>query len=271
MIAPTALVQARLNLHWALQIPAAVANTLVRPTVDFSHTTFSWDESIKALVTDMVKRPMMLCAGLRPAEFSLILLDGIGAVLVEKSLAGQTLTWGLAWIEETVRQLPTQPFERLAELEHELPEHPAGAGAPFEIGERETLEELGRWFGNAAALLHLVRREVDSASPVRCWPHHFDIDIVIPIEPAADSEQKLSVGVGMSPGDGSYAEPYFYVTPNPHPDRSRLAYLPHGHWHTEGWTGAVLTGTELLRTPNQAEVAEAFVRHAVRVCYALFG
>ena len=55
------------------------------------------------------------------------------------------------------------------------------------------------------------------------------------------------MGAGFAPGDESYAEPYFYVTPWPYPDVAELLPLSGGgRWHTEGWVGAVLTSTELV-------------------------
>ena len=50
----------------------------------------------------------------------------------------------------------------------------------------------------------------------------------------------------MSPGDASYTEPYFYVTVWPYPEKEKLAELPIGKWHTEGFVGAILTISDLL-------------------------
>lgn len=60
-----------------------------------------------------------------------------------------------------------------------------------------------------------------------------------------------SVGVGLSPGDSGYPEPYVYVTPWPYPT-GELPALPWGHWHTEGWTGAVLRGSALVQEPESS-------------------
>ena len=49
--------------------------------------------------------------------------------------------------------------------------------------------------------------------------------------------------MGLSPGDGTFAEPYFYLLPWPSPP-GELPKLDGGHWHTEGWTGAVLEASE---------------------------
>jgi hypothetical protein len=56
----------------------------------------------------------------------------------------------------------------------------------------------------------------------------------------------------MSPGDASYGEPYFYVSPYPAP-RSELAPLALGRWHKSGWSGAVLRGSEITAVSDGAE------------------
>jgi hypothetical protein len=67
----------------------------------------------------------------------------------------------------------------------------------------------------------------------------------------------------MSPGDGSYSQPYFYVSPWPYPDVSTLPPLVLGHWHTEGWVGAVLTAEEILPKTDQRISVESFMQRAI--------
>ena len=81
----------------------------------------------------------------------------------------------------------------------------------------------------------------------------------------------------MSPGDGSYAEPYWYVTPWPPPPEKRAhEQLPpldgKGVWHTEGWTGAVLPSSAVVDTRDAQEQAGqvlAFTQSAVNAGWAL--
>jgi hypothetical protein len=83
--------------------------------------------------------------------------------------------------------------------------------------------------------------------------------------------------VGLSPGDSSYAEPYFYVTPWPYPESPALPQLPAGAaWHRTGWFGAVLTGTAIFRDvegtlPRRAEIVREFLDVASRASAALLG
>jgi hypothetical protein len=73
----------------------------------------------------------------------------------------------------------------------------------------------------------------------------------------------------MMPGDEMYPEPYFYVSayPVPRPDRTRRALDGGGTWNTDGWTGAVLTGSRLAaEAPAQATQVRAFLDSAVEAC-----
>ena len=67
----------------------------------------------------------------------------------------------------------------------------------------------------------------------------------------------------MSPGDGSYPQPYFYVSPWPYPEGSALPALASGKWHTEVWVGAVLTGDEILSKTDQQRFVQDFIQQAI--------
>ena len=76
------------------------------------------------------------------------------------------------------------------------------------------------------------------------------------------------LAIGLSPGDGSYGEPYVYVTPWPYPDAPPDAALPLGHWHREGFTAAIATGSEILAADGDAAL-DGFVEAAVTACRSI--
>jgi hypothetical protein len=102
----------------------------------------------------------------------------------------------------------------------------------------------------------IVARRLD-APPVRCWPHHFDLDTLVTVAPGR------TTGVGFAPGDDSYDEPYFYVSIYPAPDVGRLPVLPSiGHWHTKNFTAAVATAQRILQADDPGADVAAFLRAA---------
>ena len=129
-----------------------------------------------------------------------------------------------------------------------------GGGAYEAAIQAAALPEVPIWFDLAHAVLGGLSEKYaglePSPSPVRCWPHHFDIATLISLD-AGGGEETRSVGVGMTPGDGGYAQPYFYVTPWPYPGATSLPPLREpAFWHTEGWAGAVIEGTALIETED---------------------
>ena len=119
------------------------------------------------------------------------------------------------------------------------------------------------WFAAATSVLDPLAAAQPGASPVRVWPHHFDIATLVTLA------EGVSVGVGMSPGDGTYDAPYFYVTPWPYPETGALPELSRGaRWHTDGWVGAVMPGSALPDTA-QREAIVAALDEAYAACAGL--
>jgi len=229
----------RNSVHWAAQLASAAGATLLPARDDFGHTNLGWSDDLGALVGRTL--PGGKAVALRPRDLALI----VTGADVRLSLEGRTLDHGLAWLSDQLE----------AELElpdHDLPEPPERFGSG--------VQELGEWFATA----HAQVTRVADGREVRCWPHHFDLATRITLDPEMDAEDARSIGVGMTPGDDSYARPYWYVTPWPYPDADALPDLPdEAAWHTEGWTGAVLVDE------REAAAIGAFLPAAIDACRGL--
>jgi hypothetical protein len=269
---PAALTEARVELHWAAQVVAAVGRALIPAVPDDSHTSLEWSAADRLLVGGMTPRGSRL--GLRPLDLTLVVIDAAGSSQPELPLAGRTLEQALAWAGETLGGAAPGPPP------YDMPEHVVGQGGPFRGRDRDALAELARWYASADTLLrdfassHPLAKQ--HASPVRCWPHHFDIATLVTVPGGAPGPAR-TIGAGLSPGDGSYAEPYFYVTPWPAPDSPTLPALPAGAlWNRSGWFGAVLTGALIFRDleagpARRAASVRDFLDLAARASAALLG
>lgn len=256
------LVQARLELHWALQLPAALAIARADPSPDFAQHAFSWAPRHQALVSAWIARPRRHRAGLRFEPMTLLVLSEHDEVLASLPLAGRTLAEGLAWLQTACTRHAGAAPTPLALPEHELPEHPLAHGAPFGSQPAHALE-LARWFANLGAALER-RRAGREASPTRVWSHHFDMDTVLTLGGGR------TLGLGFSPGDESYAEPYVYALPTPYPDEAALPPLvPPLEWVTDGWIGIVLRGSHLAPLPAEAQAG--LVERLTRTAEAALG
>ena len=256
-IPPSELTEARLELHWALQLVAmGIGRSLVVARADDSHTALIWRDG--GWFSEKVLEHGGLRAGLKPARLELHIESNSGASL-SRSLFGLSLQEGLEWLREAVDELGGPADEVRLDSHFELPPHPIASGGSFREESRPALLELERYFSDAAELLKGLEADV---APIRTWPHHFDIALLLPGKLSSAGVQE-SVGVGLSPGDGHYPEPYFYVAPWPPAKGDDLPPLKRGSWQTESFFGAVLTATELLEQTNQEAAARVFVEDAL--------
>ena len=256
-VAPEELENSRLQLHWASQIPAAIGFTFAEPVPDWSHTSLSWNGKRKMLIGSKVGQDGIRAGiDLAALEIVLVMPDGESRL----PLLGQTLDDGYAWIADAVSGAKSSGQPSINRPNHELPAHPVSAGAAFDAPGKDR-SELSNWFANAHRILSAVAATQSNASPVRCWPHHFDIATLVSLDTDKDPEDARSIGIGLSPGDQGISEPYFYVTPWPPPDVALLPDLPAGSWNRKGWVGAVLKGTEVVAQAGkrQRETVDHFI------------
>lgn len=245
-VAPKELRDARLEAHWAAQVVGAAADACLERRDDDSQSNLGWDAKRRMLVTHD------LGAGLQAA----LRIESLALEVSSPShgtdaypLEGRTLDDAMEWMESALSR-HTVSSRSLSLRDYDMPSHPVrDSGAAFEAPE-SALAELARWYANASTAINAIAREDERASNVRCWPHHFDLATLITLDPDRDPEQARSIGVGLSPGDDSYDEPYFYVNPWPRPkddDKDDLPKLEHGfRWHTQGFVGAILRGSDLV-------------------------
>jgi len=273
------LADTRNQLHWAAQIVSALGVSLAEPREDYAHTSLEWSVPRQGLLSQVSASSPALRALLCFPDLSIELLreqaDGTHETLASISLDGQTVAEVHGALEAAVSEALGRP-QTLTRSSHDLPAHrvdPAGEGAAFGGWKEHALAELTRWYENGARALTELRGQDPRASAVRCWPHHFDIATLLELEHERPGDPSSpvtrSVGVGMTPGDASYADAYWYVNfwPAPEPAAELPALAGGGIWHREGWVGAVLTSTA-LRDP-QAENFAAFMRAGIAACEAL--
>ena len=262
---PTTLVDARLQLHHALQVIVSIGISYLPPRPDDSHTNLEWLPDFAALGTNWLESGQRLRFGLRPAELSLIALSDQG-VTSELALDGRTVADAVEWLHAALIAAEYDGSRLTTKKHYEIPPHAVASGAAFKRDVPEKFAELGRSYADAHALTSYIVGARAGASPPRCWPHHFDLATLITL-PELPGRGTRTIGVGLSPGDDSYAEPYFYVGPYPHPKPDQLKPLGSlGKWHTQGFVAAVLTASKLAQlttADSQRDAALGFANAAV--------
>ena len=260
------LVGARVQAHYALQWLARIARAYIPPQPDDRHTSLLWDRKLDAFVTQSLKTRIYFSVRIPDLVLS---LHDVSSSLEIIRLAGHSDLEIREWLgkELSARGFDAEALD--APSPYELPAHPIAEGAKYEMAppQKDALAQLAAWFANAELLLSELRRRMRerglATSPVRCWPHHFDIAALTTL-PAGDTDVISSIGSGLSPGDEYYEGPYFYVSVSPDPNPILLPKLTRvGHWHTHEFTAAVLTWDNVLSSNEQKAVARDFLHGAV--------
>jgi hypothetical protein len=260
-------VEARLHAHWALQVAAAASSLLV-PEDDFSHTTLAWDNGLRALVGQPVPAAGGAAAALRLADLTLLVVEE-GEVTQQQGLGGLSLREAFGWLSQQLKKRGAP--NDVEPLPHDLPFHGVSQGLLFDVDAAE-LEKLAAWHAFTWPLLEERAAKEQGAGPVRCWPHHFDSATLVTLDDGGgDPEQARSIGIGMSAGDATYPEPYWYVAPWPYPDNDVTLPLlaARGRWHLSSFTAAVLPSSEQGEQPEVA--ARDFLDTAIGACRTLLG
>jgi len=256
---PLALAAARVVAHAAVQPLSRAARANLEKAPDDSHSNLGWSLERAMFVTHPLDAAGHM-AGLRLAPLTMTFLRG-DRVVADLPLAGVGLAAAEIWLDAQLAGAGLNPAAAV-KTPYALPEDVAAVTA---FGQDHAgLTHLATWFALAAASLEAFAAGLPGdlapgPSPVRCWPHHFDIATYVGLA-AGDPETAAGIGVGLSPGDQSYDQPYFYVNPWPHMDPQSLpqAVRP-GHWHRTGFVGMVATGAEILSLTDIRAATEAFL------------
>ena len=171
---------------------------VVAPREDFSHSSMEWSSSLGALVSRPSGGGVAFRAALAVGDLRLLLLEGKGSdrIAAEYELAGHTIDQAYSWLQQAIEDFTKTPLAAgLVRPPHKIPQHRVGGGQLFSSDPGETFEEWARWFDNSAGVLWDIQEVTAHASPVRCWPHHFDIATLVQLEPGNDPESGASIGI----------------------------------------------------------------------------
>ncbi len=242
----TSLSTARKQLHQAVQLVSVVGRKFLPKSKDDKYANLVWVPQFQRLGGNWVEGNVKFRVSLSLADLKIHLVDDEVKELKEYDLKGKSQAQSMVWLEEQLVAIgmDTKQFE--LGLPYQIPDHPTAHGKAFEQKDAAAFEELAKYFHNADHLLRPLKREFPQTTDVRCWPHHFDIATQIILNDTGDPETTSSIGVGMSPGDQFYDQPYFYLSPWPYPVKDKLLPLSIGSWHEKDWLGAVLCAEEVI-------------------------
>ena len=259
----TGLSDARLQFHHAVQLATAAGISYLPPKPDDSHTNLEWIASDGRLASNRIPSSKPFRIAVRAADLELSVLDTNDTALASMALNQRTIGDAAGWLRTQLPELGADPRLFTLRRHYEIPHHAVDDGGRFDTSDTEAFAQVSAWFDIAATILQSMQDLSGHTSDVRCWPHHFDIAVLLDVEPGK------TIGAGMEPGDVYYNEPYFYVNATPALTAAPSVALPSGGvWHTREWVGAVLRGS-LVSAASASDEIGAFLVSAVAACRAL--
>ncbi len=266
--APKDLEKARVIGHKIAQFVTKAARANLKAEPDDSHSNIGWNGALKGFMSQPIANEgtiIFVGASIAPLSIGLFRDDQI---ISAQSLEDVKESDAASWLDAELQKEGLKPASSVA-LPYELPASVAEVERFSTGNEGAALSTLSAWYDLAHSLFTEFAAAnanlVPGPSPVRCWPHHFDIATYVSLE-HGDFETAKGIGVGMSPGDESYDQPYFYINPFPHLDAAALPEPPApGHWHKEGFVGAIATAEEILSLPDSSEALARFVADAFSI------
>ncbi len=252
--------ETRKSLHQAVQLVAAVPRNLLPPDPSDTSASLTWNTEFSCMESVSIGSDDIRI-GLIFSELKLVVIKKSNPVS-ELMLVGKSVEEGLIWLRESLSSLDLNGSAVNLELPYEI--EPYDYSAPLNCS-KEALKALGALYGNTDNILRSVSEGENDVSEIRCWPHHFDLAMLLRLERDSNAETLRSIGIGLSPGDELIEEPYVYVNHWPHLEKEKLVNHPliGGHWVTDGWTGATLCYQELL-VQDQKELAFQFVEDVIK-------
>lgn len=255
---------ARRELHQAIQLVSMVGRSYLPQSTEDIHATAEWLPVSQALGGQLIQGDQPFRLALRVLDTTLLILDEKEQFTGQFTLAGKTFVQAVEWLLKEIEKNGLKPDKLSQDLPYTIPEYEVARGAAFSLFRPTTLAELAGYYSNAYQLLSAVKAEFQ-ASSVICWPHHFDLAILITLNQSADPAETKTIGMGLAPGDDYYNEPYFYINTWPYvgDDQIKLEkWTSAGIWHTKDWIGAVLPASTIITwksADQQQKEAGAFI------------
>lgn len=261
-IDPAQISATRQQLHQAIQNVAAVGRKFLPKSQQDKQATLTWVPGLSRLAGEWVSGRLTFRSSFSLEAFAVYLVDQKVNTLASFDLEGQTQRQVMLWLEEQIGKLGLNAANLTMNLPYDLPEYPTQLGEPFHLEYPDAALELSKYYHNAYISLRKIKLQLGIESEINVWPHHFDQAMEVILKDTGDPETDTRIMLGMSPGDGRFDSPYFYVSSWPFTDISKGPKLSNNAiWVSEDWTGAVLLSKHIL-DGDQAAIVEEFYNEA---------
>ncbi len=272
--APSKMAKAHLQPYQLAQWLARFARGYLEAKPDDSHTSLTWRRDLGMMTTGAAANAAGgIALGLSLQDLTLALLVD-GKVVDEAVMHGREDARAGDWLRKKLTDLGLNLAVLDAPAPYDIPPSPYAQGAHYDQRKHAgALAELRRYLDNASLALEGV---IDAhsnfqpgPSPVRLWPHHFDIATTIVLE-EGDFETARSIGAGLAVPDTLCTEFYWYAYPWPNAALTALKDLgPIAKYQHKGFTGAMLPMSAATKAEDQQAAVGTFFDESIDFFMAL--
>lgn len=242
------------QFHLALQNVAAVGRKFLKHSDNDENATLTWIPGLSRLAGKWIEGSVRFRSSISFEDFAIYLVDERVNTISSFSVVGKTHRQIMIWLEEQIGKLQLTASDLTLNLPYKIQDSPQLNGEKFQAHDPDVVMELMKYYHNTFKVLRAFKKSRNINSEVYVWPHHFDEALTVLIKDTGDPETNSTITLGMSPGDESIAEPYFYVSTWPHVLTSQFPMLKNGAiWVEEEWTGSVFLSSEIIKKKNQEE------------------
>lgn len=232
---PEDLGKAWAQAHHAIRIAGLVGKSWAQEAEGGVHTSMTWMSGQGLLdglfASEPTAQPRPMRGVLRLWNLELYLVEETGTPIGRTPLVGKTLSSAREWMVQAIENEAGAPLREVPESEA-TPESPVAEGEPVAELSQLAHAELIRLYANTAAVLEQISWTVPGATPVRTWPHSFEMSTQVRLTPEGDASPRFIV-LGLAPPGKLAPGGYWYVAPwgaAPGSLDGEWKDLPHGSW-----------------------------------------
>lgn len=230
------------QLHLAAQYLAGAGISFLSKKEDDSHTNLGWNSDKKRMETHAFgPGNQQLAINLETGH-----LEWLKDELKIESIDVQQNTHSaiLIWISQmATKNEIRQPYNY--EFHYDLPYSALVDNNKLAFNADAISEIIARLnIGKKAFEAFLI--ENDLSSPIRIWPHHFDLGVYTSL----NSDETIFMGAGLAIPDSLVDELYYYASAYDNGDEvvtENFSPLTVGNWRSD-WNGATLPSSEVEGT-----------------------
>lgn len=225
------------NLHQAAQYLAAAGISFLEKKSDDSHTNVGWNKAENRMETHVFGDKNQLGVNLNTAKIEWL---NNGSVTSDIELNSKNHNEIVLWISDQAKQNNISQAYSYS-FHYELPYDEVTKDYTYSLDSKDLLK-ISNELTKAQNTFEQFLAKQKLESPIRVWPHHFDLGIYAELE-----SENTFMGAGLAIPDSMVDDFYFYASGYKNGNgivTKNFGEMKVGEWRSD-WNGATLASTNI--------------------------